>query len=188
MHASGNGAKKDIETALKYFESALPGNSPAAKFMVGYAYYNGKHRPIDYAKASSLLKDAADAGFDEAQTIVADMYIRGLGFPQSYSNGVTYLQKAVMQGNTGAMMTLAEILIEGKKYAKDIYYAHVLYNLASVRGVPNAMQKRDAVEGAMKVDEVLIAQERAGRYKENISETTGYIRKTFGQNLISYFN
>lgn len=188
MHASGNGEKKDIELALQYFESALSADSPAAKFMVGYAYYKGIHRVRDYTRAGKLLKEAADAGFDEAQTIVANMYINGLGFPQSYSSGVTYLQKAVMQGNTNAMMTLADILVEGKKYAKDIYYAHVLYNLSSVRGVPNAAQKRDAVETIMKIDEVLVAQERAGRYKEDVSQATEYIHKTYGRNIASYFD
>ena len=188
MHASGNGAKKDMEVALNYFESALSANSPAAKFMVGYAYYMGKHRAVNYAKASALLKEAADAGFDEAQTVVANMYIQGHGFPQSYSNGVKYFNDAISQGNTDAMMTLAEIFVEGKKYAKDLYSAHVLFNLSSVRGIPNAAQKRDAVATALKIDEILIAQERAGRYKEDVSETTQYIRKTYGKNIASYFD
>ena len=188
MHASGNGAKKDIEAALKYFEAALPAKSPAANFMLGYAYYVGKYREQDYAKAASLIKEAADAGFDEAQIVVADMYIKGVGFPQSYAHGVSYLQKAISQGSTRAMMTLADILIEGKKYTKDIHYAHVLYNLSSVRGVPSAAQKRDGVEANMKIEEILMAQERAGKYKETISEMSNYIRKTYGKNITSYFN
>ena len=77
---------------------------------------------------------------------------------------------------------------EGKKYTKDIHYAHVLYNLSSVRGVPSAAQKRDGVEANMKIEEILMAQERAGKYKETISEMSNYIRKTYGKNITSYFN
>ena len=93
-----------------------------------------------------------------------------------------------MQGNTKAMMILADILIEGKKYNKDVSYAHVLYNLASVRGVAGAVQKRNNVEAGMKIDEVLIAQQRAGVFKEELTETTSYIRKNYGNSISSYFD
>lgn len=188
MHASGNGAPQNMETAMKYFEIAATSDSPASKFMLGYAYYAGKYRDVDYIKAAPLIKFAADSGFDEAQTIVANMYIKGMGFPQNYNNAVKYLNKAIMQGNTEAMMNLADILVEGKKYNKDIAYAHVLYNLAAVRGVPTAAQKRNTVEASMKIDEVLMAQQKAGSFKEELSETTSHIRKTFGQSISSYFN
>lgn len=187
MHASGKGAKKDIVLGLKYFELALSDDVPAAKFMIGYAHYKGLHRDLDYAKAAPLLKAAADAGFDEAQTIVADIYINGLGFPQNYNNGVKYLNKAIMQGDAKAMEHLADILIEGKKYNRDIEYAHVLYNLASVRGVTSAVAKRNAIEGMMKIEEVLRAQRKAETFKEELSSVTSYIRQTYGKNLISYF-
>ena len=59
MHASGKGAKKDIVLALKYFESSLSSDIPAAKFMIGYAYYKGLHRDLDYLKAAQLLKESA---------------------------------------------------------------------------------------------------------------------------------
>lgn len=187
MLASGNGAKKDIEQALKYFETAASGNIPAAKFMVGYAYYKGLYRDLNYSKAAPLLKEAADAGFDEAQAVVANIYMNGLGFPQNYNNGVKYLESSIAQGNTGAMIYLADILVEGKKYNKDIPYAHVLYNLASVRGVASAVRKRSHVETMMKIDEILLAQQRAEKFKEQLSPTTSYIRQTYGKNIASYF-
>lgn len=188
MHASGNGADKNMDVAMDYFEKASSGDSPASKFMLGYAYYSGKYRDVDYSKAAPLIKFAADAEFDEAQTIVADMYIKGLGFPQNYNNGVIYLNKAIKQGNTNAMMALADILVEGKKYNKDISYAHVLYNLAAVRGVASAAPKRNDVEKKMKIDDVLMAQQRAGSFKEKLSDKTIQIRKMYGKNISSYFD
>ncbi len=188
MHASGNGARQDPELALKYFESALPGNSPAAKYMVGYAYFYGKHREKDYTKAAQLIKDAADAGFDEAQSIVAKIYLNGLGFPQNYTSGVNYMHKAVKQGDTGSMMLLADILAEGKKYTKDPLYAHTLYNIAAVRGVAGASEKRNEIESKLKIDEIMAAQKNAATYKEELSEMTSYIRNTYGRNIGSYLD
>ena len=142
----------------------------------------------DYTKAAQLLKDAADAGFDEAQSIVAKIYLNGWGFPQNYTSGVNYMHKAVKQGDTGSMMLLADILAEGKKYTKDPLYAHTLYNIAAVKGVAGASEKRNEIESKLKIDEIMAAQRNAATYKEELSEMTSYIRNTYGRNIGSYLD
>ncbi len=182
---SGNGAKQDPNKALDYFEQASANNA-IAKFMLGYAYYTGMFRPLNYAKAASLIKSAADAGIDEAQMVLSEIYIKGQGFPQNYNNAVKYLRLAASQGDTSAMMTLADILFAGEKYNRDIEFAHVLYNLAAVRGVADAPAKRQAVESKMKINDILQAQLRAENFKEQPTALTSYIRQTFGNNIRSY--
>jgi hypothetical protein len=59
--------------------------------------------------------------------------------------------------------------------------------LAAVRGVASAAQKRNDIEVLMKIDNVLLAQQTAGKYKEELSEMTEYIRKTYGESIRSYF-
>ncbi len=183
---SGNGAKQDKAKALDYFEKASSAGNAIAQFMTGYAYYTGNLRPHDYNKAAPLIKSAADAGIDEAQLVLADIYINGLGFPQNYNNAVKYLRLAASQGNTQAMMTLADILYAGDKYNRDIEFAHVLYNLAAVRGVAEAPAKRQIVESKMKINDILQAQLRAENFKEQITPMTSYIRQTFGNNIASF--
>ena len=183
---SGNGAKQDKAKALDYFEKASSAGNAIAQFMTGYAYYTGNLRPHDYNKAAPLIKSAADAGIDEAQLVLADIYINGLGFPQNYNNAVKYLRLAASQGNTQAMMTLADILYIGDKYNRDIEFAHVLYNLAAVRGVAEAPAKRQMVESKMKINDILQAQLRAENFKEQITPMTSYIRQTFGSNIASF--
>ena len=117
---------------------------------------------------------------------MSDIYINGRGFPQNYNNAVKYLRQAASQGSTEAMMSLASILVAGEKYNKDINFAHVLYNLAAVRGVASAPAKRQALETKMKIDEVLQAQQRAEMFKESPSEMTSYIRQTFGTNIRAF--
>lgn len=188
IYISGNGAPLDKEKALAYFEQAAESGNPAAQFMVGDAYYLGILQPKDDDKAARLVKTAADAGFDEAQLVLADMYMNGRGFPQNYSNAVKALQAAVLQGNTEAMMKLADILVAGTKYNQDIEYAHVLYNLAAVQGVENAIERRDYLEKRMKIKDVLQAQLRAENFRETVSPLSDYIRQTFGANVREFFN
>ena len=185
---SGNGAEKNPSLAMDYFEKAAAAKNPTAEFMLGYAYYTGKLRPQDYNKALPMIRRAAGAGFDEAQYILALMYINGLGTPQNYGNGVKNLQQAVAQGNAEAMMALGNILALGEKYTKDVYTAHVMFNLASVRGMPGAAEHRSVLETKMKIDEILQAQSEAEKYTPKPSELSNYIRQTFGANVRYYID
>lgn len=188
MMITGNGIAKDNKAALDLFDRGAKLNNPTAKFMSGYAYYKGNQRPRDYKKAAELIKSAAVAKFDEAQYVLALMYINGMGLPQNYGNAVKYLKEAVAQGNVSAMTTLGDILVRGEKYSKDLYTAHVMFNLAAVRGAPDAAGRRDLVASKLKIDEVLQAQAEAERFQEKPSELTNYIHQTFGDNVSSYID
>jgi TPR repeat protein len=186
MYISGNGVPMDKEKAMFYFDKAADAGNTMAGFMVGYAYYIGKLREKNYVKAAPMIKKAADMGFDEAQLIMAEIYANGYGFPQNYGNAVRYLRNAVDQGSTVAMMHLADILSSGNMYNKDIASAHILYNLAAVRGVSGAAEKRALLEKTMKINDVLRAQADAESYVEKPSEVTKYVRQTYGDNVRSF--
>lgn len=78
---SGNGVEKNAAEAMDLFEKAAAADNVSAHFMYGYALYTGKLRAQNFAAAAPHVRKAADAGFDEAQYVVALMYINGLGFP-----------------------------------------------------------------------------------------------------------
>ena len=86
------------------------------------------------------------------------------------------------------MVQLAGILKEGRMYPRNLIQSHALYNVASVYGAPDASEKRDALEGALKLEELLDAQTMAEGYKEAPSELTSYIRQTFGRDIRSYID
>ncbi len=178
--------EKNKQNAMPYFEIAAQGGDVISKFMLGYSYYVGKYSPKDYQKAASLIKEAADAGLDEAQETMAEIYMNGTGVPQNYSSAVLYLRKSASQGRVASMVNLANILLDGKKYTQDIRSAHIYYNLASVRGNDYAAEKRNAIEAKMKINEVLDAQSAAASYKENPSSLTVYVRQTYGSDIRSY--
>ena len=118
----------------------------------------------------------------------ATIYVNGKGIAQNYGNAVKYYRMAIAQGNVQAMMDLAEILTEGKMYPKNWVQAHILYNIASVYGVKQATEYRDALEKSLKLEELLDAQNAAENYHENPSELTQYIRQTFGSNIRQYID
>lgn len=185
---SGNGVEKNPAEAMNLFEKASSADNVPARFMYGYALYTGKLRAQNFAAAAPLIRKAADAGFDEAQYVVALMYINGLGFPQHYGNAVKYLRRAAEQGNVEAMTSLGDIYARGEKYKKDVYLAHIFFNLAAVRGAPKAAEKRSVLEEKMKIEEVLQAQTEAENFREKVSEMTSYIRQTFGNNVRSFID
>ena len=186
IYLSGSNIGKNSKAAMELFKKAAEKGNPTAKFMLGYAYYKGFIYPQDYGKAVRLIREAANSEYDDAQYIMAVMYLNGHGITKNYGNAVKYLRLAVAQGNVEAMTELGDILALGTAYPKDIYTAHMLFNIAAVRGASKAAEKRDAIEKVMKIEELLQAQSSAEKYVEKPSELTNYIRQTFGRNIRQY--
>lgn len=188
IYLSGSNVGKNSRAAMELFKKAAGKGNPTAKFMLGYAYYKGFIYPQDYGKAVKLIREAANAEYSEAQYVLAEMYLNGHGITQNYGNAVKFLRLAVNQGNVNAMTELGDILALGTAYPKDIYRAHVLFNIAAVRGAPKAAEKRDALAKVMKIEELLQAQTEAEEYVEQPSALTSYIKQTFGRDIRSYID
>ncbi|MDR1694663.1 MAG: sel1 repeat family protein [Lactobacillaceae bacterium] len=188
IYLTGMGLPKNYSRAVSLFEIAANDANPTAQFMLGYAYYKGFGVKRDLRKAFSLMREAAGRNYDDAQYILANMYINGEGVAKNYGNAVKFLSAAANQGNLEAMTELGDILVNGVVYTQNIYEAHVWFNIASVSGAPKAAQKRDALEKALKIEELLQAQSQAERFVEKPSEVTIYIRETFGDNIRGYID
>lgn len=180
--------KENMKDAVKLFEQAVKAGNNTARFMLGYAYYKGFELPQDYHKAVELMKIASNAQLDEAQYVLGLMYMNGQGITKNYGNAVRYFEGAANQGNIDAMMQLADILAQGTMYPKNLLQAHVFYNIASVYGAPNAAAKRDMLEQALKIEEILSAQSAAEKFKPQPSDLTTYVRQTFGNNIRRYID
>lgn len=188
LYLAGQGVAQDGEAAIDLFIKASDKNNPTANFMLGYAYFRGYIVEQDLRRSFDLIRQAANAGYDDALFLLSEMYINGWGAPQNYGNAVRALRKAVDQGHVEAMVSLGNILAIGEKYPRDIYYAHVLFNVASVRGAEGADEKRAVLEKKLKIDELLQAQTQAEQYVEKPSELTVYIKQTFGNNIKGYIS
>lgn len=188
LYVSGQGIAKNGNAAMKLFAQAAEKGNPTASFMLGYAYFRGYMVDQDLRKAFDLMRKSANAGYDEALFQVSQMYVNGWGTPQNYGNAIKALNKAIAQGHVGSMVNLGNILAIGEKYPRDTFTAHVLFNVASVRGAPDADNKRNLLERTLKIEELLQAQTQAEQYVEKPSELTVYIHQTFGDNIKSYID
>lgn len=177
-----------FEPAIELFEQAAKNGNNTAKFMLGYAYYKGFIVEQDFHKAVPLIRDAANAHFDEAHYILANIYANGEGIAKNYGNAVKQYRAAIAQGHVPSMTELAYILKEGKLFPQNLMQAHILYNIASVYGASDAAAHRDALEQVLKLEDLLEAQNAAEAYRENPSELTKYIRQTFGPNIRLYID
>ena len=144
----------------------------------------------NYNEAYKLIRNSANgkSQIDEAQLVLAELYTKGIGTVQNYTNAIRAIKAAVNQGNIEAIMVLAGIYSEGKLTPQNAVMAHALYNIAASLGVPEAAQKRDALNEEMQLEALTNAQTIAQNFKANPSELTTYIRQTYGYNIRDYIN
>ncbi len=176
--------------AMDLFQKANNAGNNVAKFMVGYAHYKGFILPKNNDKAFQLIQAAAGKGseLDEAQIILAEMYIKGHGTVQNYSSAIKSYRQAVSQGNIEAYMKLANLYYEGKITLPNPIMAHALYNVASSQEELGAEELRDEIGAKLKLEQLTQAQTIAQNFKPNPSALTLYVRQTFGFNIRAYID
>lgn len=173
--------------AVNLLKKVAEQNNPTGRYLLGYAYLKGIGVPENRKKAIDHIRYAAEQNYDEAQYMMGYMYEHGLGVPQNYNNALRYFTRAYNQGNLSATHELGELYAHGNRIESDYYKAHIMYNLASYYGVPQADKKRDFIASSkLKPAEVLQAQTEAENFKAEPSPLTSYIRSTFGESLALY--
>jgi len=73
----------------------------------------------DYSAAAGLYRLSAEQGNALGQNNLADLYLRGLGVRQSYSDAFFWFEKSAQQGYTAAQIKLGFLLMNGLGCAKD---------------------------------------------------------------------
>ena len=186
------GGKKDKvrnKKAVELLKKASKENK-IARFMLGYAYYRGFVVDQNMTEAYKLIKSAAseETKIDEAQIILAQMYIRGQGTVQNFQSAIAAYRAAVEQGNIEACQKLANIYQEGKLTPANPVLAHTIYNIAASQGDELSAKKRDELGATMELESLQQAQTGAREFKANPSELTSYIRQTYGGNIRHYID
>ncbi|MBP5353335.1 MAG: sel1 repeat family protein, partial [Alphaproteobacteria bacterium] len=146
--------------------------------------------PQDAKTAFKLVRAAAngDAKIDEAQMVLAEMYLNGTGTVQNYQSAIAAYRGAVNQGNIEACRILANIYEKGVITEPNAVLAHTIYNIASSLGDAEAAKKRDTLGKTMELESLKQAQEAARAYKSAPSELTQFIRQTYGTNIRHYID
>ncbi len=90
-----------------------------------------------YLTAFNLAKPQAEKGDPASQTLIAEIYARGLGVPADQKQAAEWYAKAAAQGVNEAQFRYAALLLQGKYIAKNTAKATELMQKAAEGG--NAM-------------------------------------------------
>jgi hypothetical protein len=165
----GDPIDRDYRKAVtKLRELAVTGYAPAT-YALGMAYYDGKGTRKNYQEAFELLLKAAEAGYPDAQNMLATFYEsppNGI-IERDWSRSINWYEKAARNGNSSAQYNYARMLKNGWGVPSNLVEAYV-WAAISVHCTPSPLNNRLAenlkielgrqlTQEALKVAEVNIA-------------------------------
>jgi TPR repeat protein len=186
--AAENGDPEAQWNLSAYYTEAWHGFPKDLKKSEGLSkyYVHGGHVPKDNFHALQLLKQAAQAGNDDAQKELGEAYLAGEITPRNYVEAAKWLQLAAEQGNGLAMRSLGRLFKDGNGVAKNLVEADKWFILAKGQtcvfvflcGPDNRKEKqdRDEVEREMTQTQISQAQALASSWKPTMA---GVLRDTF---------
>jgi S1-C subfamily serine protease len=131
LYRDGTGVPKSAEKAAELFQKAAAAGVREAIFNLCVFYRNGTGVAKDSATAAKFCSDAAERGLPEAQALLGLMYSTGEGVPGDKELAKSWLRRASRQGNYLAMLLLAQMLADERKYsAKDLEEAYQWLEIA----------------------------------------------------------
>lgn len=173
---TGQGRDKDYVKAFQWYKKAAEKGNYPAQYNIGLMLEEGVGVKKDLVAAFEYYKKSADQGYAPAQIALGRMYLKGIGTPQDFSQAVFWYKLAADQGNIKAQMELAKLYsnttVRGLPF--NVIGAHVYFNLISAYGTSpmkeEAMQKRDELMREMRNEDVVVAQNRALKWKKKTRE------------------
>lgn len=108
------------------------------------------------------LRQAAAQGHAEAQYVLGMAFLIGKDLPFDLSEAVHWLSASAWNGNSEALMQLADLAAKGQGFgSKDPVRAWVSYDLAAAQGVKPAEEARDRLAKSMNQKQLARARQVA---------------------------
>lgn len=98
-----------LSASIPKFEQKANANSAEANYLLGLIYYEGKGVKIDYKKAFTYFKKAADLGFSFAQNMLGLCYEQGKGVLANSNEAAQWYYKAASQKMRLAIKNLGQL-------------------------------------------------------------------------------
>ena len=150
-------AQGDHSTAFKELIFLAERGDVSAQYHLGDWYWS-----IDDRNQSLFwYRKAGEQGYLDAQTFLAENYVRGFGSPVNNKEAVIWYRKAAEQGDAMSQYNLGVMYANGKGVIQDKLYAHMWFNVAYSNGREEAKDSRDIIVKIMTVADVSKAQELA---------------------------
>lgn len=133
-------ADGNYKAALEWYGKAAAKGSIPAAHSAGWLHYSHPEGPASLQKAFLLFSSAAAAGYAEAQTMLGNMYMEGVGAPKNCALAENWYRKAAAADNPAALAGLGYLAAQGcGKTPKDFKAAARYYSRAAALGNPFAM-------------------------------------------------
>lgn len=113
IYSRGLGVRRDLPTAIEWYEKAAEQKVPEALFQLAMILYDGGAEFGDRARAAKLIEQAAEAGHGLAQFNLAQMLVERDQTPQGTARAVAYYEKAARAGLADAQYAMAEVARQG---------------------------------------------------------------------------
>jgi tetratricopeptide (TPR) repeat protein len=113
------GVKKDVKSAIAWYEKAADNNHPIAQHSIGYIYYSGLDYRQDFEKAYRWLRLAADNGYADSCYAIGLMHYHGQGFAQNINEAIKWFEKAVRFGKAEVCRLLGNLYHENNTSTPD---------------------------------------------------------------------
>lgn len=137
LYARGDGVDKDMTEAVKYWSSAAYGGHLDAMCNLGICYTRGWGTKQDGGEAVMWLKWAAEKGHRSSQNNLACWYM----LMQNVAKAMYWWQKAAEQGDSNAMLHLAECYFDGFGIARNVHEGAMWLERSARNNNPLAMQR-----------------------------------------------
>jgi TPR repeat protein len=120
FNTNPQGAQKDIDRVLSVLEqSGAASTNGRVCYILGFAYNNGRGRPLDKAMARQFFEKGAVLGEPAAWHNLALMELRGEGGPPDHAAAALWLQKSAKANNGLSCLYLAEMYLKGDGVGMD---------------------------------------------------------------------
>jgi len=114
MYTLGQGAKKDIAKAIKWYEKAAKQDDAIAAYNLAKIYHERGNKDIyAYEKARFWYEKAIKGDIKEAYNNLATFYMQGLGVPKNTRKALLLLEKSSALGNATAQVNMAVLYAWG---------------------------------------------------------------------------
>lgn len=113
IYSRGLGVRRDLVTALEWYEKAAERKVPEAQFQLAMLLVSGIEEFADEDRAYGLLKEAADAGNRMAQFNYAQMLIHREPGRDGIGKALVYYEKAAEAGVPDAQYAMAQAYFYG---------------------------------------------------------------------------
>ena len=117
---------------------------PASQYDLGQMLFRGSLRGLqNFEKAVEWLRRASDQGYADAQALLGEKYVFGIGVDQDKEEGLRLLDLAIRQNSPEGYLRLGSILYAGRLLPEDKQRGRALIAKAAELGHSRAKQVLD---------------------------------------------